>query len=112
MSNSTSTEQEKNEISPVENVAEKVTPLRCLLGAFISGGLTYGMYSLTAAIIGTYGSKPIASKNQLAINIASAVRTLVMGVSTLATFIFAFVTVGLILLAIQLTFQGLRKTEE
>jgi hypothetical protein len=40
-----------------------------------------------------------------AINIAIAVRTLVVGISTLATAVFSLVAVGLVALAIQLTVQ-------
>jgi enolase len=45
----------------------------------------------------------------MVIRISSAVRTLVLGVASLATFVFAFVAFGLILLAIQLIVQAIEK---
>jgi hypothetical protein len=44
-------------------------------------------------------------------NIAVAVRTLVLGMSTLATAIFAIATLGLIALGIQLLLQGTKATD-
>ncbi|MEB3178307.1 MAG: DUF3082 domain-containing protein [Nostocaceae cyanobacterium] len=88
------------------------TPLRCLIGAIISGGVGYGCYLLMVAIATSFANKPIHSDNQLALRISSAVRTLVLGVATLGTGIFALVTLGLLALAIQLLFQGLTKKPE
>lgn len=95
----------KPKVRPIEE-NEKVTPLRCFTGAVISGGLTYFLYYLTSSIITTFANKPVTADTQLAFKIATAVRTLVMGLSSLATFIFVFVTFGLILLGIQLLIQG------
>ncbi len=86
------------------------TPLRCIIGALISGVLTYGLYSLMVAIATTYANKPIASNSQLAANIASAVRTLVIGVTALGTGVFGMVTIGLLALAVQLVIQ--KQTEK
>ncbi len=84
---------------------QKVTPIRCRIGSGISGSLAIALYSLTAAIIHSFATKPLTSNKVLVLKIGSLVRTLVMGVASLGTFIFAFVAFGLILLAIQLTFQ-------
>jgi hypothetical protein len=81
--------------------------LRCLLGSSISAALAWGLYSLTSAIAITFATKPILSQNQIVQRIGSAVRTLVLGVASMATFIFGFVAIGLILLAIQLVIQSL-----
>ncbi|HAC64920.1 MAG TPA: DUF3082 domain-containing protein [Cyanothece sp. UBA12306] len=83
---------------------QKVTPLRCLIGSTISGSLAIALYSLTLSIVHSFASKPLTSKKVLVLRIGSLVRTLVMGVASLGTFIFAFVAFGLILLAIQLSF--------
>lgn len=91
-----------------EKEQQKATPWRCLLGATIAGALATGLYHLTYAIAVSFASKPVASTNQLTRNIASAVRTLVMGVASLGTFVFAFVAFGLVLLSIQLTIQGIK----
>jgi hypothetical protein len=81
------------------------SPLRCIIGALISGALTYGLYSLMIGIVTTYANKPIASNSQLAANIASAVRTLVIGVTALGTGVFGIVTIGLLALSVQLIVQ-------
>lgn len=92
----------KSDTTSDQTKEQKATPLNCLLGAAISGALGLGMYKLAYAIAQTYAQKPIHSTSTLAINIAAAVRTLVVGVSTLAAALFAITTVGLIALAIQL----------
>ncbi|GAB1542739.1 DUF3082 domain-containing protein [Scytonema sp. NUACC21] len=88
------------------------TPLRCITGALISGGLTYALYLLMVAVATTYATKPIASNNTLAVNIASAVRTLIIGITALGTGIFGIVTIGLLALAVQLLVQQLTKKPE
>ncbi len=85
------------------------TPLRCFTGAAISGGIAYALYLLTQSIITAFGNKPVPTGNYIATNIAVAVRTLVMGMSALATGIFAIATLGLIALGIQLLVQQLRQ---
>ncbi|MFM7190397.1 MAG: DUF3082 domain-containing protein [Microcystaceae cyanobacterium] len=95
--------------SPVEPSPPDVTPLRCLLGASISGALAYGIYLLTQAIAITFATKPLISDNLFVQRIGAAVRTLVLGVASLGTFIFGFVAIGLILLALQLSLQALGK---
>jgi hypothetical protein len=92
-----------------EKTEDKVTPLRCLLGAVIAGSLATGVYHLTQAIAKTFAAKPITSTNQLFVNISSMVRTLVVGVSSLATFIFGFIAIGLVLLAMQLLIQEVKQ---
>ena len=97
--------------SPSETEAKKPTPLRCLVGASISGSLGYALYLLTTSIAVSFATKPIQSTNPFVINLSSAVRTLVVGVATLATCLFAITTLGLILLAIQLVIQGFKKED-
>ncbi|MFN5514232.1 MAG: DUF3082 domain-containing protein [Cyanobacteriota bacterium] len=89
-----------------------VTPLRCLTGAALSGALAWGLYLLTAAIAVSFATKPLLSSSLIAQRISAAVRTLVLGVASLGTFIFAFVALGLVLLALQLLFQSLRSSKE
>lgn len=107
MNNSTPTENQTTQSPNSESTS--VSPLRCLTGALISGGVGFALYSLTAAIAQTFASKPIHSNNPAVINIASAVRTLVVGITALGAGIFGVVTVGLVALAIQLTVQQLTK---
>lgn len=88
----------------------KATPLRCFTGALISGSLATAAYSLTMAIARSFASKPVPTGNITTINIAVAVRTLVVGLSTLATCIFAISALGLVALGLQLLFQKLRQS--
>ena len=83
------------------------TPLRCITGAVISGGLGYALYSLMIAIATTFATKPIHSNNPMVVNIGSAVRTLVVGVTALGAAIFGLVALGLLALAVQLLVQQL-----
>ncbi|MBD2460938.1 DUF3082 domain-containing protein [Oscillatoria sp. FACHB-1407] len=81
------------------------TPLRCFVGASISGAIATALYFLTISIATTFANKPLPSGNATALNIAVAVRTLVVGMSTLGTAIFAIATLGLVALGIQLLFK-------
>ena len=92
--------------------SKKVTPSRCLIGSTISGFLAFGLYSLTLSIVQSFATKPLISNNPLVLRIGSLVRTLVMGVASLGTFIFSFVAFGLILLAIQLFLEKLSSMEK
>jgi len=89
-----------------EDTANQITPLRCFTGAAISGGLSVGSYFLAKSVILTYADIPIKFNNPMANSIASTVRTLVMGITTLATFLFLMVTIGLFALGIKLIFTG------
>ena len=81
------------------------SPLRSLTGALIAGTFTLGLYKLTQAIATSFATKPLSSTNPLALSISAAVRTLVVGASTLATGIFAIAAFSLVLLAFQVAFQ-------
>ena len=87
------------------------SPLNCLIGALISGGLATALYFLTASIAQTFAAKPVHSTNTIVVNITAAVRTLVIGMSALATGIFGLVALGLVALAIQLLFQKLSQAD-
>jgi hypothetical protein len=93
---------------PAETQQALPSPLRCLTGALISGGFAFALYLLTSSISQTFAGKPIDSTNPTAINIAIAIRTLVVGLSALATGIFSLVAVGLVALAIQISVQQLK----
>ncbi len=80
--------------------------MRCFSGGAISGGLAIGAYLLSKSVILTYADMPIKFNNPMAQSIASTVRTLVMGVTVMATFLFAMVTIGLLALGIKLIFTG------
>lgn len=79
----------------------EVTPWRCLMGSLISGGFGFLLYQLTISIATTFAAKPLVQNSYLATKIGIAVRTLVVGSCSLATFIFSMAAVGLLLLGIQ-----------
>ncbi|MEH2066601.1 MAG: DUF3082 domain-containing protein [Nostoc sp.] len=85
------------------------SPLRSITGAVISAGMAFAMYSLMIAIATNFATKPIHSINPLVIKIASAVRTLVVGVVALGSGIFGIVAIGLLALTLQLLVQQLNK---
>ena len=90
----------------------KVTPARCFTGALISAPMAYALYLLTVSISETFATKPMTSSSMLAIRISIMVRTLVMGMSALGTTIFAFTTLGVTALGIQLLVKSWLGTEE
>ncbi|HEY9694795.1 MAG TPA: DUF3082 domain-containing protein [Oculatellaceae cyanobacterium] len=100
----------KNSVPTSTEATETLTsPLRCLTGAMISGGMAIALYSLTASIAQNFAAKPVTSSSTVAHNIAVAVRTLVTGTAALATGVFSLVTVGLVALAIQVVIQRFTK---
>ncbi|AFY36031.1 DUF3082 domain-containing protein [Calothrix sp. PCC 7507] len=88
------------------------TPLRCIAGAIVSGGMGYALYSIMIAIATNFATKPIHSDNQLVIRITSAVRTLVVGIVALGTGICGIIAIGLLALAVQLLVQKWTKPKE
>jgi hypothetical protein len=103
-------QSQKVQSQKVQSQTVPPTPLRCFTGALIAGSLATALYSLTQSIIQAFAHKPLPSGNVTATNIAVAVRTLVMGMSALATAIFAIAAVGLVALGIQLLVKQFRQT--
>lgn len=92
-------------MSEIEPQSQKVTPWKCLVGASISGGLAIACFYMMHSVATVFATKPITFTNPISINLAIAVRTLVVGITALATGIFGIVAIGLILLAMQLIIQ-------
>ncbi|MDY7005965.1 MAG: DUF3082 domain-containing protein [Cyanobacteriota bacterium] len=88
-----------------------VNPLQCLASAIIAGGLATLAYMLMKSISETFASKPIISDNVFVVNISTAVRALVVGVTALAACMCAMVTLGLVALAIQIIIQRFTNKE-
>lgn len=105
MTNSKNTDLASSSVNP----QTQPTPLRCLMGALISGSLGIALYKLTASIAQTFAAKPIHSDNPAVINITAAVRTLVVGMTALGTGIFGLVAIGLVGLAMQILIQQFTK---
>jgi Protein of unknown function (DUF3082) len=87
---------------------EKITPMRCFTGSSISGVFAIGSYLLTKSVILTYSNMPVKFNNAMAIRIATTVRTLIMGITTMATFVFVMVTIGLFALGIKLVIENMK----
>jgi Protein of unknown function (DUF3082) len=66
--------------------------------------MSIGMYNVTVRIATTFAAHPMVQKTTMAVNIASALKTLVVGATALGTGIFGIISIGLIGLAIQVTF--------
>ncbi len=85
------------------------TPLRCLLGAAVSAALTFAMCSLTQAVASTFARTPIQTDNFTVYRISTAVRTLVIGMTTLGVWVFGIACLGLLGLMLQLLIRSLTK---
>ncbi len=88
--------------SPTPESPQMPSPLRCFIGAIVAGVIAYALYNMTSAIGLSFATKPIVSDSLTVQRISSAVRTLVVGMSALATGIFGLATFGLSGLGIQL----------
>lgn len=77
------------------------SPLNSLIGAVLAAVMTVMMYFMTSKIATTFATKPMHSNTTLAMNIGTAVRTLVTGITALSTGIFAIISLGLVALAIK-----------
>lgn len=100
MNNPIPPENPTSQSAPPEQTLQ--SPLRCLTGAMISGAMALALYSLTASIASAFAAKPVHSGNPAVVNIAVAVRTLVVGMTALGTGIFGLVAIGLVALAVQI----------
>jgi Protein of unknown function (DUF3082) len=81
------------------------SPLSCLTGSLIAGSMSIAMYTITVRIATTFAAHPMIQKTTMAVNIASALKTLVVGATALGTGIFGLVAIGLVGLAIQVAFN-------
>ncbi len=109
----TKSERVPDPLSSVSGNSEKqVTPLRAWTGAFVSGVLGILLYRLTYAIAMSFANHPSVATSQMAQRISAAVRTLVVGLTTMATGLFAIAALGLVLLGFKLLFQDLTKAAE
>ena len=77
------------------------SPLQCVLGSLVAGGIAFILYGMTHSIALSFASKPLQYHNVTTANIAVAVRTLVVGLSALGTGVFGLAAVGLFGLGIQ-----------
>jgi hypothetical protein len=81
------------------------SPLRCLTGSLIAGTMSIAMYTMTSKIATTFATRPMVQKTNMAVNIATAVRTLVVGSTALGAAVLGIIAIGLVALAIQVAFN-------
>ena len=72
-------------------------PLSFLSGALTSGLLAWLCLGLSGRVVGYYAEHPPHFQAQFAQSIATAMKTLIVGMCFLATFSFAFIGIGLLL---------------
>lgn len=87
---------------------QQTTIFQCVSGSAIAGLFGYWAYSLTMKIATNFALHPFISDNFIAVRISAAVRTLVVGMFTLATAVFGFAAIGLFALGIQTMVQKLQ----
>ncbi len=80
-----------------EPAAPRKGPLSFLTGALTSGLLAWFCLGLSGRVVGYYAEHPPHYDVQIAQSIATALKTLLVGMCFLATFSFAFIGVGLLL---------------
>jgi Protein of unknown function (DUF3082) len=97
-----------NLLSPKSLNPTSPSPLQSLTGALMAAAIGLLLYRLTTSIMQSFAAHPTVSHNTIVVNLSAAIRTLVVGLATMATGIFAFVTLGLVALAIQAVVQSLR----
>lgn len=87
-----------------------LTPQRCLVGSAIASVLAYAAYLMTTAIAQTFAVHKVHSTSLVVQRLSAAVRTLVIGMTTMGMGIFGLAAIGLLALAIQLILQRRNQT--
>lgn len=99
-------EQLDNQASPPETtVSQKVTPLRCFLGAIVAGMIAWFFYNCAGVIASIFAQTRVESDNFIVLRMSSAIRTLVIGIFALGAGVFGMAAVGLTGLGFQTLFQ-------
>jgi hypothetical protein len=81
--------------------APRKGPLNFLIGALTSGVLAWLALGLSRRVLAHYASHPPQYSSAIAQNIATAMKTLMVGMCFLATFSFAFIGLGLLLVFVR-----------
>jgi hypothetical protein len=79
------------------SVSPRKGPISILSGALTSGVLAWLCLGLSQKVLGYYALHPPHYEAQVAQSIATALKTMIVGMTFLATFSFAFVGLGLFL---------------
>jgi hypothetical protein len=81
------------------------------MGALIAVVFAVLLYRLTTSVVQSFAAHPTLSDKTIVLNLAAAVRTLVIGGMTLATGIFSVAALGLVGLAVQLALKTLARAK-
>jgi hypothetical protein len=84
-------------------------PLSFLSGAITSAVLAWLALNLSRRVVAYYATHPPHYNTQVAQSIGTAVKTLVVGMTFLATFSFAFIGLGLFLTFLRSLWPGTRQ---
>lgn len=86
--------------------APRKGPLSFLSGALTAGLLAWLSYGLSTKLVAYYALHPPHYSARIAQSIATALKTLIVGMSFLATFSFAFIALGLSLVFVRSLVAG------
>ncbi|OKH18654.1 hypothetical protein NIES208_05205 [[Limnothrix rosea] IAM M-220] len=86
------------------------SPLRCWSGTAVASSMSFAAFLVTRKVITNFASTP-PTGNDLALRIAITVRTLVVGVLTMATGVFGLIALGLLLLGVKSLLESLKNPE-
>tara|TARA_B100000700_G_C14201474_1_gene470548 strand:- start:136 stop:471 length:336 start_codon:yes stop_codon:yes gene_type:complete len=81
-------------------------PLSFLSGAITSGFLAWVCFGISRQILNYFSLHTLNFSSSITQSIASGFKTLIVGISFLATFSFSFIALGLTLLFIRTLFTG------
>ncbi len=88
------------------------SPLNCAIGAAIAGVMSFALCTMTSNIATTFATRPMEHKTTMAVNIATAVRTLVVGSTALGAAVCGIIAVGLVALGIQIAITSKRASQK
>ena len=91
-------------IEPVQN--DKKGPLNFFVGALTSGFLSWTCLLLSQKVVAYFSLHTPTYNSPIAQSVASGFKTLVIGISFLATFTFGFIGIGLMLVFIRSLLDG------
>ncbi|MBD2102614.1 DUF3082 domain-containing protein [Leptolyngbya sp. FACHB-261] len=78
-----------------------IKPLQTLVGVSVTAGISVGLGFLAASIAQKLGTTPLPQGNATAANVASAVRTFLLGFCIMGSVIFGVVALGVLAWTIQ-----------
>lgn len=92
-------------VEATDSTPPPLTAQRCVIGSIIAGIMAFGMYRMSHAIALSFAAHKIQSDNFIVLRISAAVRTLVIGMTTLGMGVSGIAALGLLALSIQLIIQ-------